>query len=150
MKHTPIIQQCLDRLNESLQSVDAEGYVKLRAESAIMIHSWLERLDDAVVIYKLTQQPVEDYVSDRVFEGKRPLSPERSAMLREKYMKENAKLIGHTRKSPLHAPDLSLYRDEKTTYIRVNKYNPSNIYLQLDNRTVPQLIELLKESMNEH
>lgn len=43
--YTPIIQQCLDRLNESLESVDEEGYVKLRAESAIMIYSWLEQLD---------------------------------------------------------------------------------------------------------
>ena len=44
-KHTPIIQQCLDRLTESLQFVDDEGYVKLRAESAVMIYAWLEELD---------------------------------------------------------------------------------------------------------
>ena len=45
MKHTPIIQQCLDRINEALESIDENGYVKLRAESAIMIYAWLERLD---------------------------------------------------------------------------------------------------------
>lgn len=45
MKHTPIIQQCLDRINESLKSVDENGYVKLRVESVVMIRSWLEQLD---------------------------------------------------------------------------------------------------------
>lgn len=59
------------------------------------------------------------------------------------------KLIGHTRKSPLHAPDLSVYKTDKVTMIKVSKYNPSNIYLRFDNRMVPQLIELLKESMKD-
>ena len=45
MKHTPIIQQCLDRINESLKSVDENGYVKLRVEAGVMIRSWLEQLD---------------------------------------------------------------------------------------------------------
>lgn len=45
MKHSPIIQQCLERINEALESIDENGYVKIRVESAIMIYSWLERLD---------------------------------------------------------------------------------------------------------
>lgn len=59
------------------------------------------------------------------------------------------KLIGHTRKSPLHAPDLSVYKTDKTTMIRANKYNPSNISLRMDNRIVPQLIELLQQCVEQ-
>ena len=45
MKHTPIIQQSLDRINEALKSVDENGCVKLRVESVVMIRSCLEQLD---------------------------------------------------------------------------------------------------------
>lgn len=92
---------------------------------------------------------IKDYVSDRVFDGKRSLTPERSNMLREKIEMDEPKLIGHTRKSPLHAPDLSVYKTDKVTMIKVSKYNPSNISLRMDNRIVPQLIELLQQCVEQ-
>jgi len=55
MKHTPIIKQCLDRIDESLKSVDENGYVKLRVESVVMIRSWLEQLDSQKKIDKETR-----------------------------------------------------------------------------------------------
>jgi hypothetical protein len=41
---TPIIKQCLDRLDTALETIDEEGMIKMRAESAVMIRSWLEFL----------------------------------------------------------------------------------------------------------
>jgi hypothetical protein len=42
---TPIIKQCIDRLEEALDNIDDDGNVKLRAESAVMIQTWLVILE---------------------------------------------------------------------------------------------------------
>jgi hypothetical protein len=42
---TPIIKQCIDRLEEALSNIDDDGNVKLRAESAVMIQNWLVILE---------------------------------------------------------------------------------------------------------
>lgn len=44
----PIVKQCLDRLKDCHKTIDKDGNVHMRAESAIMIQIWMEHLANTV------------------------------------------------------------------------------------------------------
>jgi hypothetical protein len=84
---TEISQELLEELR-SIVAIDPESELRkiLVEEYENDLNTFCDSILDAIKVYKLTQPPREapatkDYVSDRVFEGKRPLTPDRRKLL---------------------------------------------------------------------